>query len=386
MQREDVMPHNRLLSLIAFAACTANAWADPQYQIYDIGTVNVNDSGSQGFRISGNGVATGRSLRTGGSSAFKYTVGSGLTPLVGFPNPPPPYYVGNGINNIGNVVGSAATTFFGSNRIPIIWQNGLASQLALPSGQTLGDANDINDANIAVGSVGGGSLQRGVVYQGGAAQIIAATTSTGQYFVTAFGINNAGKVVGQGWDPNNAAITVGLIHDMATNTTTSIGALASLGHNSALAFDVSEAGHVVGSSSLNGGANARPFLWTQGSGMVEVSLPTGTTSGSARGVNSSGWVVGTASSAFAIPFLNDGTQTYRLADLLAPGSGWDLSTNTSSSAMGISENGWIVGTGVHNGAVRGYVMVPVPEPTSITVIGLGAAALLRRRRQGHQRS
>src|SRR4029077_18013236 len=77
-----------------------------------------------------------------------------------------------------------------------------------------------------------------------------------------------------------------------------------------------------------------------------------------------GWVVGNDSSAFSIPFLYDGTNTYRLADLIPPNSGWDLSMNTSSSALGISENGVIVGTGVHNGETHAYAMVPAaPTPT-----------------------
>jgi Dockerin type I domain len=80
-------------------------------------------------------------------------------------------------------------------------------------------------------------------------------------------------------------------------------------------------------------------------------------------VNSAGWVVGNDSSAFSIPFLYDGTTTYRLADLLPNGSGWDLSMNTSSSALGISDNGVIVGTGVHNGATHAYAMVPALQLT-----------------------
>ncbi len=102
-----------------------------------------------------------------------------------------------------------------------------------------------------------------------------------------------------------------------------------------------------------------PFVWTQAGGMVAIPLADGTTQGSARGVNSSGWVVGTDSSAFAIPFLYDGTATYRVADLIPSGTGWDLSTNTSSSAMGISEDNVIVGTGMFGGAVHAYAMVPV---------------------------
>src|SRR3954453_18988657 len=60
----------------------------------------------------------------------------------------------------------------------------------------------------------------------------------------------------------------------------------------------------------------------------------------------------------------DGKNTYRLADLIPANSGWDLSMNTSSSADGISEEGVIVGTGVHKGETHAYAMVPVaPSPT-----------------------
>ena len=140
-----------------------------------------------------------------------------------------------------------------------------------------------------------------------------------------------------------------------------VGALPGL--NGALAFGVSNTGYVVGSSMLNQGSGL-PFIWSDQGGMVAIPLATGTSQGSARAVNSAGWVVGNDSSAFSIPFLYDGTNTYRLADLIPPNSGWDLSMNTSSSADGISEDGVIVGTGVHNGETHAYAMVPVaPSPT-----------------------
>lgn len=368
----------RIACLGFSAALAAVASADPQYQIHDIGVIG-SDTFSQGMRISGNGIATGRSGATGGNSAFRYTLGGGIQYLENLGSPARPYGVGNGVNNSGVVVGTGATTFFGSGRLPLIWFGGVATLLPLPSGETLGDANDVNDANIAVGSAGSGSLQRGVIYNGAIATKITATTSGGGFFNTAFSINNNGLVAGSGWDPNNAAVTLGLIYDRNSQTTTSVGALTGRGHNSAIAFDVSDGGYVVGSSSINSGADLRAFKWTSSGGMVEIATPNGTANGIARGVNSSGWVVGNASNAFSIPWLHDGTNTYRLADLIPGGTGWDLSGNTSSSAMSISENGWIVGTGVLNGEVHAYLMTPVPEPGTMIVLGLGAITLLRRR-------
>lgn len=325
----------------------------PRYQIYDIGIVQTGDTASQGFGVSTGGVAVGRSVRTGGAQAFSWTQGGGI---VGLPNlSGRPFCVSNSANNSGLVAGTCATTLFGSSRLPVIWQNGTVSQLPLPNGETLGDANDVNASGVAVGSVNGGSLQRGVIYSGGGATVITQTTSNGSFFVTAFGVNDSGRVVGQGIDPTNAARNVGIVFDIGSGSAFEVGALS--GFNGALAFAVSNSGYVVGSSMLNQGSGL-PFIWSQATGMVAIPLASGTTQGSARGVNSAGWVVGNDSSAFSIPFLYDGTTTYRLADLIPPGTGWDLSMNTSSSALGISDNNIIVGTGVYNGQVHAYAMVP----------------------------
>jgi hypothetical protein len=333
--------------------------ATPQYQIYDIGVVEIGDTASQGFGVSHAEIAVGRSFRAGGSQAFTWTLNGGI---VGLPNlPGRNYCVSNSANDGGIVVGTGATTPFGSGRLPVIWQNGVVSQLPLPVGETLGDANSVNASNVAVGSVDSGSLQRGVIYSGGNASIVTQTTAGGSYFLTAFGINDSGRIVGQGIDPSNAARNVGIVYDIGQSMAFEVGALPGL--NGALAFGVSNTGYVVGATMLNQGPGL-PFIWSDNGGMVGIPLATGTSEGSARAVNSAGWVVGDDSSAFSIPFLYDGTTTYRLADLIPPNSGWDLSMNTSSSALGISEDGVIVGTGVHNGETHAYAMVPVsPSPT-----------------------
>jgi len=335
----------------------------PPYQIYDIGVVQSGDSASQAFGVSPGGIAVGRSIWTGGSQGFTWTLKGGI---VGLPNlASRSYAVSNSANDIGVAVGTAATTLFGSSRLPVIWDNGVVSQLPLPPGETLGDANSVNGLNIAVGSCNSGSSQRGVIYSDGSASIITQTTTNGSYFLTAFGINDSRRIVGQGIDPQNAARNVGIVYDMGQPMAFDVGALP--GMNGALAFGVSNTGFVVGSSMLNQGSGL-PFIWSDKGGIMAIPLATGTTQGSARAVNSAGWVVGDDSSAFSIPFLYNGTNTYRLADLIPPDSGWDLSMNTSSSALGITEGGVIVGTSVHNGETHAYAMVPTgasPTPTAI---------------------
>jgi hypothetical protein len=334
--------------------------APPQYQIFDIGIVQMGDTASQGFGVSPGGIAVGRSVRTGGAQAFTWTSGGGIA---GLPNiAGRAFCVSNAANDTGLVAGTCAASLFGTSRLPVIWQNGVVSQLPLPSGETLGDANDVNASGVAVGSVDGGSLQQAVFYSGGSATVITQTTSNGCFFNTAFGVNDSGRIVGTGIDPNNAARNVGMVFDIGQSSAFEVGALP--GANGALAFGIGNGGHVVGSSMMNQGSGL-PFIWTQAGGMAAIPLPAGTTQGSARAVNTAGRAVGTASSAFAIPFLYDGSTTHRLADLIPSGTGWDLSTNTSSSALGIGDNNVIVGTGVFNGAVHAYAMVPVAVNVSV---------------------
>ncbi|WP_164013078.1 DUF3466 family protein [Pyxidicoccus trucidator] len=341
------------LSLLALGG-VANA-APPQYTIIDLGTVQSSDIASQAFRISPGGVVTGRSLGTSQNRTYRWTQATGLVGLPNLTSPSRIYSAGNGANDAGAVVGTGTTTASGVNPLPLLWQGGAVSQLPLPPGQSAGRANDVNSSMVAVGSAGGGTSERAVLYSGGASKLITQTTPTGCYLVSAFGINNAGLVVGIGVDPNNSARNVGIVYNSVTNTATDVGGLP--GRNGAIAYDVSENGRVVGVSMNNQGSGV-PFIWDSANGMRAIPLPAGTSQGSARGVNSAGWVVGNASSASSVPFLFDGVTTYRLGDLLPAGSGWNLLTGTSNSAFGISETGVIVGTGVHNGATHAYAMIP----------------------------
>ncbi len=333
----------------------------PSYQIYDIGVIDVGGAASQGLGVSTGGIAVGRSFNApfNASQAFTWTHTTGL---VGLPNlAGRNFCVSNSANDTGTVVGTGSTSASGNGRLPLVWQNGAVSQLPLPSGQTLGDANHVNAAGVAVGSVNSGINQRGVVYSGGTATVIAQTTPGGSFFTTAFGINDSGRIVGPGIDPTNAARNVGMVYDIGSANAFEVGALPNA--NGAIAFGVSNTGFVTGSSMMNQGSGL-PFIWSDAGGMVAVPLPSGTSQGSGRAVNSAGWVVGTASSAFAIPFLYDGSFTFRLQDIIPAGSGWDLSTNTSSSALGISDNKVIVGTGIFNGATHAYAMIPTLQSVS----------------------
>jgi uncharacterized membrane protein len=353
--RHLTLPSAALVAVIAAAPHTTLA-TPPQYTIINIGLVDPGDFASQGFGVSPNGIATGRSFGSP-TLAFSWTELGGLVALPNLAGRS--FSVGNDANDAGLIVGTGSTTAWGADPLPLVWQDGAVAQLPLPAGESMGRATAVNATGVAVGSVGAGSFEYGVIYDGDTATVITTTTPEGCFLRTAYGINDAGLIAGFGIDPNNAARNVGFVYDMISGDAYEVEPLP--GDNGAIAFGLGDAGHVVGSSMMNQG-DGTPFVWTSAGGSVEIPLPPATSLGSARAVNSSGWVVGNAGGVYAVPFLYDGTETYALADLIDPGTGWGLDDNTSSSALGISDNGIIVGTGEYNGEVRAYAMIPVSEP------------------------
>src|SRR6476620_147817 len=107
-----------LLSVAIIPAATATT---PQYQIYDIGVIDPGDDASQGFGVSHGGTAVGRSIRTGGSQAFSWTLQGGI---IGLPNLAGRNHAVANSAADQTAVGTAATKLFGSDRLPIKWFNG----------------------------------------------------------------------------------------------------------------------------------------------------------------------------------------------------------------------------------------------------------------------
>src|SRR5215475_8262933 len=126
------------VALLAVATVPAAKAGPPQYQIYDIGVIDAGDSASQGFGVSPGGTGVGRSIRSSGSQAFSWTLQGGI---VGLPNLSGRNHAVANSAALQIVVGTAATTLFGTSRLPVMWLNGAVSQLPLPPGETLGDAN-----------------------------------------------------------------------------------------------------------------------------------------------------------------------------------------------------------------------------------------------------
>ena len=188
----------------------------PQYEIINLGVVGESVSGGQ--TISENGQFAG-GFTNDNPFVWQLTSGStGLPSASGHPFSTP-----WGINNSGTMVGIGATTFFGSNAIPVAWQNGIATALGLPAGETLGRAYAINNNGVIVGSVDGGSTQQAAMFSLSGAGTVLTQTLAGGVLQNAYGINDAGRIVGIALDPNNAAVTHGFYLDPGDTSATGIG-------------------------------------------------------------------------------------------------------------------------------------------------------------------
>ena len=344
----------KFFSLILLIAWIGISSGQPEYEIIAISQAGESFSGGQAISSNGMFVAG-----FSDDDAFRWN-SDGL--IANLPDAPGRNFSEpQGIDDNGVMVGIGATTFFGSNPLPVIWGFDSVATLQLPNGQTIGRAYGINNSGMIVGSVNGGSLERAARFSASSAgSVINATLPNGGILTTAFGISDDGRAVGQGTDPTNAAVTKGFYIDEGDTVATDIGALTELGHNSAIAFGVSANGIITGSSSFNSGVNAQAFIWNENSGMQAIDLPPGASSSSGRAVNNEGWVVGNAGGATSLPFLYDGKQTYLLNDLITVGgAGWSLIDGTSNSALGIANNGTIVGRGLLNGQLTAFAMIRI---------------------------
>ncbi|NHQ87912.1 PEP-CTERM sorting domain-containing protein [Iodobacter sp. HSC-16F04] len=326
------------------------------------------------------------------------------------------------INNLGQVVGFSYEVNSTLSRATL-WENNKITNLGgafnVPS-----YATDINDSGTVVGSKnlpgpwGGFSVSRPLQWQGTQASEL---STLGGPNGAINSINNSGKMAG-----SSDLVANSLFHAAVWENTAKPSDLGILGAMGSVAIGVNNPGQVVGYTTdkgighaavWNGGtgtqlkdygfmsyANAvndhgliagtvgldnmnkvsRAALW-QGDSLLELAGLGGDTS-FARAVNNAGQVVGVSSLANGTyrAALWAGQQIIDLNSYLSSeeiAAGWQL-----TSANSINNSGWVVGDALNSktGESHAYMMstpaMPVPEPETYALMGMGLLALLAVRR------
>jgi probable HAF family extracellular repeat protein len=344
-----------ILLICAALIFAAGAAADPIYTVAGLGTGT-----STGYALNSSGTVAGSMQNASGiNQAFVSTPG-GIQVL--YSNGDESY--GYGINNTGTVVG---TTYINNQAYGTIW-NGSATTL-LGAGSY---AMAVNNSGEVVGGNGGAFADVNGIVQDLEAGV-------GMDWSAAYGVNDAGTVVGDGQLSN------GEFRALIWSPSGAVTQLGTFGGVSSQATAVANSGEVVGFASLaDGYQNA--FAW---SGSALLDLGTLGLSSYAYGVNDSGEVVGYSYLADGAQqaFLYDGGTMLNLNSLIPANSGWDL-----LAAYGINDSGQITGVGLYDGQLTAFLLTDppppamnpstVPEPHEIGILFAAAAlfAFVRRRR------
>jgi len=138
-------------------------------------------------------------------------------------------------------------------------------------------------------------------------------------------------------------------------------------------------GSLVGSASGpdgNGGSFSHAALWQANATIVDLGTSPLGSSSLAFDINDAGVVVGTSNGAMLWTRTNGMRD---LIDLIQPNSGW----TQLWAAEAINQDGWIVGLEMREDFPRehGFLLVPVPEPGTACLLALGLAAIATSRQR-----
>jgi probable HAF family extracellular repeat protein len=237
--------------------------------------------------------------------------------------------------------------------------DGTFTQLGTLGGPS-SEAFGINDLGHVVGTSAttGGFFPHGFLYTGGP---LIGLGTLGGHTSAAISINNSDQIAGYsdtfGGGRHAFLYSNGTLQDLQT-----------LGGPESQASAINNSGIVVGTSDINGGSATHAFLYVNG---AMTDLGTLGTNSYATSINANGDIVGysdiTASPTTTHAFLYRAGALTDLNTLIDPASGWTLQT-----AAAINNAGQITGTGTLNGTIQAYLLTPA-LPTITMEIKPGSA-------------
>lgn len=312
------------------------------------------------------------------------------------------------LNDLGQVAGTSEKT--DGYKHAFIWQGGSSTDLGILGSDFNSVANDINNYGEVVGWSGRGTDHpgRGFLHTDDGMQEIGAFVGTTS---DAHGINNGTQIAGEEnnhvgdnlsflWeaDTYNYISGVGQFsHALAINE---MGQVAGVGgdtdyyapfiydENTGLTWpeasssyncwieDINDSGILAGWLVASGWEYGYPHIWDENGNMITLST-LGGTYGKAMAINNSGQVVGGSDTEGGDQhaFLWEDELLVDLNDLLLDGANWEL-----IEARDINSYGQIVGYGTYDGATRGFIMIPIPEPATILLFAAGMAGVIKKKR------
>lgn len=332
------------LSIVLFLTIPrATILATPlSYNIIDLGEVTVTGGGALDINNSSQVV-----VNLAGTG-YVWDAGS-LTPSGGLP-----------INNTSFAISDTGHTAWTFSARAQFWDGNTITVLPrLEDGLTSGW--DINSNDHVVGTSRRSSIGRTRAYLWDGSSMLDLGSLTTDGSSGAFGINDDGVIVG---DANEmpASWTNKVIEPLPLPADTTRGT----------ARDISESGHIVGQTYGGRVSNRLATIWSAGSPTVIGTLP-GLGGSDAYGVNDLGEAVGHAfASSTERAFLYSNGVIIDLNDLVSE-NGWIL-----EQAYSINNSSEIVGVGEFNGDTHAFVLLPIPEPASMTLLSVSALVVLRR--------
>lgn len=358
--------------LVQVSQAQAQAEVRPKYIFTDLGGLGGEDSRAVALNSAGEVVGWAYIPFNQIGHAYKYS-GGVMQDLH------PAGYISEarGINNGGLIAGMEMSA--PGNMRPVIWRGGTMQYLGPPN--FLGAANSVNERGQVAGEIRFGAFSplRAFIYENGGFRDLG---TLGGDASAGLAINSSGNVAGYSltggpelerhaflWIPGGSGTGGGgRMHNLGT-----------LGGQNSQANGINDAGEIVGWAWREDG-RAEAFVFSEGqmSGIGRL----GGFSSSANDINQSGQAVGWWSpdgfDRFAFVAIRDAGGGWKMTDLnslIDPALGWTL-----VEARAINDSGQIVGFGIDRfGIDRGFLITPVPAPTTVVLSFVALSAVARTR-------